>query len=199
VIEDASEVRLTRAPAGAPLQVLARVTEGLRTPSRSAQRDGDGTLRLSSSCPSFFGGFCDVDYEIRVPSGTLVRARAAGGDIVAADLVSERPIDLESSAGDVTATDLSAPAMRLSSSADRIEVDSSAGDVSVALAAPATRLLAHSSAGDLDVLVPDAVYRLDATSSGGDVDSSEIRTDPGARREIVAHSSAGDVSVAARR
>jgi hypothetical protein len=49
------------------------------------------------------------------------------------------------------------------------------------------------------VLVPDAVYRLDATSSGGDVDSSEIRTDPGARREIVAHSSAGDVSVAARR
>jgi hypothetical protein len=209
VIEDASDVRLTRAPAGAPLQVLARVTEGLRTPSRSAQRDGDGTLRLSSSCPSFFGGFCDVDYEIRVPSGTLVRARAAGGDIVAADLVSERPIDLESSAGDVTATDLSAPAMRLSSSAgdvsarglsaDRIEVDSSAGDVSVALAAPATRLLAHSSAGDLDVLVPDAVYRLDATSSGGDVDSSEIRTDPGARREIVAHSSAGDVSVAARR
>ena len=209
LIEDASDVRLTRAPAGAPLEVLARVTEGLRAPERSAQRDGDGALRLSSSCPSFFGGSCDVDYEIRVPSGTLVRARAAGGDIVAADLVSKRPIDLESSAGDVTATDLSAPAMRLSSgagdvsarglSADRIEVDSSAGDVSVALAAPATRLLAHSSAGDLDVLVPDAVYRLDATSSGGDVDSSEIRTDPGARREIVAHSSAGDVSVAARR
>ena len=209
VIEDASDVRLTRAPAGASLQVLARLTEGLRTPERSAQREADGTLRLSSSCPSFFGGSCGVDYEIRVPSGTLVRARAAGGDIVASDLVSRRPIDLESSAGDVTATDLSAPAVRLSSSAGdvsarglsagRVEVASSAGDVSVALATPAERLLADASAGDVDVLVPEAVYRLEATSSAGDVDSAEISTDPTSPRTITAHSGAGDVSVAARR
>lgn len=209
VIEDASDVRLTRAPAGAPVQVLAHVTEGLRTPERSAQREGDGTLRLSSSCASFFGGFCDVDYEIRVPSGTLVRARANGGDIVASDLVSGRPVDLESSAGDVTATDVSAPAVRLSSSAgdvsarglsaERVEVDSSAGDVSVALATPAEQLLAESSAGDVDVLVPNAVYRLDATSSAGDVNSAEISTNPTSPRTITAHSSGGDVSVAARR
>jgi hypothetical protein len=209
VIEDASDVRLTRAPAEAPLQVLARVTEGLRKPEQSAERDADGTLRLSSSCPSFFGGSCDVDYEIRVPSGTLVRAHVAGGDIVAEDLDSRDPIDLESSAGDVTATDVSAPIVRLSSSAGdveasglaaaRVEAGSSAGDVSVSLATPAERLLADSSAGDVDVLVPDAVYRVEATSSAGDVEAGEIRTDPAAPRTIAAHSSAGDVSITARR
>lgn len=209
VVEDASDVRLTSAPAGAPLQVIARLTEGLRTPERSAQRDGDGTLRLSSSCPAFFGGRCGVDYEIRVPSGTLVRAQAAGGDVVAANLVSSEPIELKSSAGDVTATDLRAPVVRLSSSAgdvdarglsaDRVEADSSAGDVLVALATPAEQLLADSSAGDVDVVVPNAIYRVEATSSAGDVEASEIRTDPDAPRTIAARSSAGDVRVEARR
>jgi hypothetical protein len=209
VVEDASDIRLNRAPAGAPLEVRARVTECLRKPDRSAQREGDGTLRLSSSCPAFFGGSCSVDYEISVPSGTLVRARAAGGDVVAEDLVSTEPIELKSSAGDVTVTDVRAPVVRLSSSAgdvdarglsaERIEADSSAGDVLVALATPAERLLAHSSAGDVDVVVPDAIYRIDATSSAGDVDAGEIRTDPDAPRTITARSSAGDVSVAARR
>jgi hypothetical protein len=209
VIEDASDVLLSSAPRGAPLQVVARVTEGLRKPDRSAQREADGTLRLSSSCPAFFGGQCDVDYELRVPSGTVVRAKSAGGDIVAEDLVSTRPIELESSAGDVSAADVSAPLVRLSSSAgdvaarglsaERVEAHSSAGDVALALATPAERLLAHSSAGDVDVVVPDAIYRVEATSSAGDVEAGEIRTDPAAPRTIAARSSAGDVHVTARR
>ncbi len=209
VIDDASDVRLSSAPRGAPLDVVARVTEGLSKPERSGQREADGTLRLSSSCSGLFGGQCDVDYEIQVPSGTLVRAKAAGGDIVAEGLVSGRPIELESSAGDVTVSDVSAPVVRLSSSAGdvaarglsagQVEADSSAGDVAVALAIPAERLLASSSAGDVDVSVPDAVYRVDANSSAGDVESGDIRTDPDAPRAIAARSSAGDVRVAARR
>ncbi len=209
VIDDASDVRLSSAPRGAPLEVIARVTEGLRKPERSGEREADGTLRLSSSCSGLFGGQCDVDYEIRVPSGTLVRAKATGGDIVAEGLVSGRPIELESSAGDVTVSDVSAPVVRLSSSAGdvaarglsagQVEADSSAGDVAVALAIPAERLLASSSAGDVDVSVPDAVYRVDANSSAGDVESGDIRTDPDAPHAITARSSAGDVRVAARR
>lgn len=209
IVEDAGDVRLTGAPADEPVQVLARVTEGLRSPSRSAERDGDGTLRLSSSCPGFFGGQCDVGYDIRVPSGTLVRAQASAGDVTAEDLRSSRPLELESSAGDVTAIDVAAPSMRLSSSAGdvsgrglsaaRIQAHSSAGDVVLALGTPAERLLADSSAGDVELLVPDAVYRVDTGSSAGDVDDGGLRTDPSAARIIAAHSSAGDVRVAARR
>jgi hypothetical protein len=209
VVEDAGDVRLSSAPAGAPVQVIARVTEGLRKPGRSAERSSDGTLRLSSSCPGFFGGRCDVSYEIRVPSGTPVRAEAAAGDVVAENLTTTEPLELKSSAGDVTAIDVTAPSVILSSSAgdvqarglsaERIELDSSAGDVLAALRTPAARLLAGSSAGDVELLVPDAVYRVDASSSAGDVDTSAVRNDPGAERTIAAHSSAGDVSVIARR
>jgi hypothetical protein len=209
VIEDASDVHLTGAPAGASVQALARITEGLRTPSRSGERGADGTLALSAACPGPFGGHCEVSYEIRVPAGTPVRAEADAGDIVAEDLASAEPVELKSSAGDVTAIDVSAPSITLFSSAgdvearglsaDRVDLGSSAGDVLVSLRTPAERLLADSSAGDVEVLVPDAVYRVDASSSAGDVDASDVRTDPGSARAITAHSSAGDVSVATAR
>lgn len=209
VIDGASDVTLTSAPAGAPVQVLARVTEGLRSPSRTAERGPGGRLALSASCPGFLGGQCGVSYEIRVPSGTLVRAEADSGDVVAENLVSSQPVELGSSAGDVTAIGVEAPAIALSSSAGdvegralsaaRIEADSSAGDVLLSLRTPAERLNAESSAGDVDVVVPDAVYRLDASSSAGDVDAARISTDPQSPRAITAHSSAGDVTVAPAR
>jgi Putative adhesin len=209
VVEGASDVTLTGAPAGGSLEVVARVTEGLRSPSHSGQRTGDGELRLSASCPGFFGGRCAVDYEIRVPSGTVVRADASGGDVVAEEITTTEPFRLESSAGDVTANDVTAPAIELSSSAgdvsgralsaERLELESSAGDVTASLRTPAERLLADSSAGDVELVVPDEVYRLDASSSAGDVDASDVSTDPDAPRAIVARSSAGDVRVIARR
>jgi Putative adhesin len=207
VIEDASDVRLVGAPAASSLQVVARVTEGLWSPDRSSERPAGGELRLSSSCPVLSGSSCSVDYTIRVPSGTVVRAGASGGDVVAENLSTTRPLELASSAGDVTAIDITAPSIVLSSSAGDViarglstrglRAESSAGDVAVALDTVAERLVAQSSAGDVDVLVPDAVYNVDATSSAGD-ENTRIRSDPESRRELTAHSSAGDVSVAAR-
>jgi hypothetical protein len=209
VVEDASDVRLTSAPAGDPLRVVTHITEGLREPGRSAERTGGGGLRLSSSCPGFFGGQCSVDYEIRVPAGTTVNVSASAGDVSAEDLKTTQPLELHTSAGDVSATGVSAPSIELSSSSgdvqarrlsgDRIELDSSAGDVVASLETPAEQLLAHSSAGDVELLVPDAVYRVDATSSAGDADADNVRTDPESPRSITAHSSAGDVRVTARR
>jgi hypothetical protein len=208
VVEGASDVRLTGAPEGAPLEVVTRATEGLRAPGRSVERAPGGELRLSSSCPNFLGGQCGVDYTISVPSGTVVRADADAGDVVAERLTTSEPLVLSTSAGDVTASEVAAPSIALSSSAgdvearalsaDAIRLESSAGDVVASLATPAERLLADSSAGDVELLVPDALYRVDATSSAGDVDDDQLRTDPAARRSITAHSGAGDVRVAAR-
>ena len=181
---------------------------GSISPGSSAERDGDGTLRLSASC-GFFAGECGVGYEIRVPAGTVVHVEADAGDVVAEQLESSEPIELRSSAGDVSAVDVDAPSIKLSSSAgdveardlsaDRIELESSAGDVVASLRTPAEQLLADSSAGDVELIVPDSVYRLDATSSAGDVETSGVSTDPGSSRAITAHSSAGDVRVAPRR
>ena len=207
VVEDASDVRLAGAPADAPLAVETRATEGLRTPDRSVERAG-GELRLSSSGCGFLGGQCEVDYTIRVPSGTVVRVEADAGDVTAERLTTTEPLVLDSSAGDVTAVDVRAPSIELSSSAGdvegralgarRINLHSSAGDVIASLATPADVVRANSSAGDVELLVPNEVYRVDATSSAGDVDASHLRTDPSARRAITAHSSAGDVRLAAQ-
>jgi hypothetical protein len=207
-ISDASDVQLTSAPAGTPLQVRARVTEGLRSPDRNVRRRG-GTLELTSSCPILFGGSCDVDYEIAVPAGTAVRVDANGGDIVAEDLVSTLPVQLESSGGDITAIDVTAPELRLSSSAGDVEAsgvrsevvhaESSAGDVSLSLRTPPDRVEVDSSAGDVELVLPDETYRVEASTSAGEVDDRELRTDPESPRIVVAHSSAGDVRIEARR
>jgi hypothetical protein len=208
VIDDASNVRLTSAPAGADLRVRAKVTEGLRTPDRNVERS-DGTLHLSSGCGFVFGGNCGVDYEIAVPAGTSVDVDATAGDIHAEDLTSTVPVKLESSAGDVSAVDVTAPELVLSSSAgdvdargvraERVAGESSAGDVSLSLRTPPRRVDAHSSAGDVNIVLPDAEYRVDASSSAGDVDTRRVSTDSSSPRIVNARSSAGDVQIEARR
>jgi hypothetical protein len=209
VVDEASDVTLTSTPAAGELQVRARVTEGLRTPDRDVEQRG-GTLRLSSSCGFLFGDSnCNVDYEIAVPAGTAVRVDATSGDVRAEDLTSTVPLELESSAGDVSLTDVTAPELVLSSSAgdvdatgvraERVSAESSAGDVTLSLRSAPMRVDADSSAGDVEVVVPDEVYRVDASSSAGDVDSRRVRNDPASNRVIRARSSAGDVTIEARR
>ena len=207
VIDDASDVRLTSAPAGEELRVRARVTEGLGTPDRDVEQR-DGALMLSSSCGFFFGN-CEVEYDIAVPAGTSVRVDATSGDVHAEELTSTVPVELESSAGDVTAVDVSTPELRLSSSAgdveargvraERVSAESSAGDVVLSLRTAPERVDADSSAGDVEIVLPDEVYRVDASTSAGEVDTSDVRNDPTSRRVVNAESSAGDVRIEARR
>jgi Putative adhesin len=207
VIDDASDVRLTSAPPGDELRVVARVTEGLGTPQRDVEQSG-GTLALASSCGFFFDS-CDVKYDVAVPRGTAVRVDANSGDVRAEDLTSTVPVELKSSAGDVSVTDVSAPELRLSSSAgdvegrgvraERVNAESSAGDVFLSLRSAPDRVDAESSAGDVDIVLPDELYRVDANTSAGDTDTRDVRTDPASKRVVNVSSSAGDVRVEARR
>ena len=89
-VADDGDVRLTGAPAGSPVRVVMRVTEGLRTPGargRARRRRHAAALLL---VPALFAGQCGVDYDVSVPPGVAVRADSSAGDVVAEDLV-ERP------------------------------------------------------------------------------------------------------------
>lgn len=204
VVEDASDVTLTSAPAGTPLRVVARVTKGLSAPDRREDREG-ATLRLDSSCPLIFADSCAVDYELAIPPDVEVRIDARGGDVEALGLRSERAIVLHSSAGDVDADGIVAPELRATSSAgdvalidveaERITARTTAGDVHVEAGTPFDALSATSTAGDASVLVPDDVYALDARTTAGDVDARSLRTDPDAPRRLTVTSTAGDVRV----
>lgn len=208
-IEGSSDVRITGAPAGAPVSVVAEITEGLRSPRRRVERQPDGTLRLSSSCQVLFGGSCDVDYDIAVPAGTRVRIDAGAGDVDLEQLASGTPVQIRTSAGDISAVGLDVPELELRASAGDVEahdvsarvvrVRTSAGDVALSLDDPLVRLEVDASAGDVDIEVPDRAYRLDVDSTAGDVDTSTVRNDPDARRTIEAHASAGDITIGARR
>jgi hypothetical protein len=209
VVEDDSDIRITSAPAGAPLEVRARVTESLVAPERRAQRNADGALQLSSSCsPELFSGYCGVDYEIAVPAGTAIQADTSAGDITLRDVRSTVPTELHSSAGDITVVGATTPALRLSTDAgdirasgvrsDEVAADTSAGDIEASLLGLAKRLDVRSSAGDIAIVVPDAVYRLETRTSAGDIDDQEIQTSPNASRRITAVTSAGDIRIEAR-
>ena len=210
VIEDDSDIRITSAPAGAPLEVRTRITESLVTPDRRAERGDDGSLRLSSSCsPGLIAGWCSVDYEIAVPAGTAIQADTSAGDITARDIRSTVPTQLFSSAGDITVIGAVTPALRLNTDAgdvrasgiraDEVELDSAAGDIDASLLGLADRLDVRTSAGDIGIVVPDAIYRVDTRTSAGDIDDQEIRTSPRAERSIRAVTSAGDIRIESRR
>jgi putative adhesin len=202
------DVHLVRAPARSPVTVTAHVTEGLRTPHRSATRSAGGTLRLSASCTDtpFGGAACDVGYTVAVPAGTGLTVDSSGGDVSVRDYAGRAPLAVSSSSGDVDLTGISVPVLRLESSAGDVNgggirarvvvAKSTAGDVELTLASPARRLAAESSAGDVRLTVPDVPYRVKASSSAGDVRDGAIRQDPHAARRIDASSSAGDVTIA---
>lgn len=208
VIDDASDVRLTSAPAGAPLELVTKLTEGLRTPSHDAQLTGDGTLHLSSSCGWVFGNSCAVDYEIRVPEGTRVHVDASSGDVHAEHLRSTQPVVLAASSGDIDAIGVTAPALKLYTSsgdieasrvrADTVRAEASSGDVLLALARAADRVDAAASSGDILVDVPDALYRVETQAGSGDVDDGELRTSPRAARSISATTGSGDIHLQTR-
>ena len=108
-IEDASDVRLTSAPAGRRLQVVAQVTEGLRTPERDVERARRHAAALSSSLRLPVRRPLRRRLRDPVPAGTSCDADATAGDVRAENLRSTVPVVLESSAGDVTAIDVTAP------------------------------------------------------------------------------------------
>ena len=209
VIDDDSDVHLTSAPAGGPVEVRARITEGLSSPTRDAEQTGDGELRLSSSCATFLSEWCGVDYDVRVPAGTAIDVETSSGDVTVENVSSEEPVTLSTSAGDVDALGVTAPSVRLDTSAGDIDAraiharnvvaDTSAGDIKLSLESPLRRVDTNTSAGDIHLVVPDAVYALRTDTSAGDVDTGELRTSPRGTAEINAVTSAGDIRIEPRR
>jgi hypothetical protein len=188
--EGSGDISLTGAPAGSDVTVVANVTEGLATPSRHASLDPGGALHLTTHCPGLLGLECQVDYHVTVPPGITVHANSGAGSVVASDITTSSQLRLESGAGDVTATGVSAP---------MITLDSGAGDVRAQLRTAAQHLEATSGAGDVTLTVPDERYAVQASSGAGTVSDSSIRIDPSSPRTIHASSGAGDVRISVNR
>jgi Putative adhesin len=160
------DVHLTAAPAGSAVAVDEHVTEGLTSPHSEAVRMSGGVLHLSADCSFVFANSCGASYTIAVPSGIVVDAHSADGNIDA-DGISAGDVTLQSGNGDVTASLNQAPA----------------------------RLKATSGNGDVTLTVPNTTYAVHASSGNGSVSDGTLRIDPSARRTITATSGNGDVTI----
>jgi DUF4097 and DUF4098 domain-containing protein YvlB len=145
----------------------------------------DGKLTLSASCPGQLS--CGVHYELSVPPDVAVQVSSGFGNIDAAGLSSTSSIRLDTTAGDIRASGLSAPDVRLATGV---------GSLTASLSHPATRLDAGTVAGALKLTVPNASYALQTHTSLGHVSDGAVSVNPAAPRSIDAHSSLGDITIA---
>lgn len=184
------------------VRVVIRLEEGWSRIERVARVDGD-RLVLSAACPVFSGPFCSATYEVHVPRRLDVVARSENADVGASDV--DGAVTAGSSNGDVTGTRLGGEAQLTTDNgsvegvdltSDDVVGSSSNGDVELEMARAPRSVRAESDNGDVVVIVPrgSELYAVDATTDNGDA-VTPIRTDPSARRRIVARSDNGDVTV----
>jgi len=164
--------------------VDADISEGLRSGDHRERVEGD-RLVVRATCPAFGSQWCGATYTIRVPRGVAVHATSSDSSITVAGI--DGDLQLHSSDGGITASDVRSPTVAASSGD---------GHVALTFAAAPTQVRATSSDGAVTVVVPDTPdpYRVDATSSDGTTDVG-VRTDPTSTRVIDAHSSDGRVTV----
>jgi hypothetical protein len=164
---DAGTIDLSAAP-DATTGVTATRRWAYQAPPNQPVRDGD-RLTITAHCPNIeqFAAFgtCHTDYQLAVPAGVRVQVATSAGNITATDLPT---------------TDLAAR--------------TSAGAITLSFTAVPESVRVHTSAGDVQLVVPYGDYHLDADTAAGDVRVGVV-DDPGSPRLIDAHSSAGDVKI----
>lgn len=198
---DSGSITLRRSPSPT-VTVRTKITKGLAAPRHREEMEGD-RLVLRAWCVEPISFVCSVSFDVDVPAGVDVDARAVGGGLRAEGV--DANLRLRSSGGGVR-VDGGAGRLDLDSSGGGVRVEgaaaadvrarSSGGDVRVGLTVEAVNVDVSSSGGGVTVEMPDtpAAYRVDARSSGGGT-SIDVRTDPSSDRRITARSSGGGVTV----
>lgn len=144
--------------------------------------EGD-TLRITSRCPRLDGEHCSTDFTVKLPVTAAVEATVAAGGVKVRDLRGTQR--LTSSAGNVSATGLRAPDVR---------VEAKAGSIDLEFADAPQTVDAQSKAGNVRIALPSGPYRIDAGTVAGRVKVG-VDQDQGADRRITARTVAGSVTI----
>jgi hypothetical protein len=201
-------VSIIQGARGTPVLVATRITRSFTAPQRSDHVDG-GVLRLASSCDSWLGGPCAVDYDVTVPPGTRVAADVGSGDVRIAGLRTPGPLVVRGGSGDLDVRHVSAPEVDLRVGSGNIEgdlrsplvtVELGSGDLALALGQAPEHLRASAGSGDIELAVPAGSYRIDADTGSGDVTTDDaLALDDRSPRLLSVSTGSGDVDLRARR
>ncbi len=185
--------------------------EALNLIARATVAFSHGNLRIGIPEPArrTLGRDPGVDVDVRLPSGSTIRAETGSGDIVLAGAMHD--VDLRTGSGDVRVDRAAAAKARTGSGdvviaqADTASVRCGSGDIE--LGAVHGDIEAESASGDVriggfgtearvttasgDVHVDDLAGRLEAKTASGDVHVARAQ-----EGEIQARTASGDISVA---
>ncbi|MEU8136801.1 DUF4097 family beta strand repeat-containing protein [Streptodolium elevatio] len=164
----------------------------------------EGTLRLTTNCPSFFTVDCDGDYTVAVPPTVkAVKVRSGDGSISVRGLAAD--IDLHSGDGSMKIRDVRAGTLKLSTSdgsvsvagtaATDLTVSSGDGGVGLTLTEPPMHVKASTGDGSLRLTLPrtEDAYRTSVKVGDGS-QTIQIKQDPDSPRTIELNTGDGSVT-----
>jgi hypothetical protein len=171
--------------------------------SDPSEKYADGKLEIKGTGCGFLSFGCTTDYVVTVPKDLKVTIESSSGDLKASDLpagaslkTSSGGIEVHRIGGDLSLKSSSGRLEAYDLTASSVTSQSSSGSVELNFAAVPSSVQAKSSSGDLDVRLPNGseTYKVETDSSSGD-ESARVKTDPASTRTITAKTSSGNVTV----
>ncbi|MGP8302081.1 DUF4097 family beta strand repeat-containing protein [Streptomyces inhibens] len=175
------DIEIVPIDAGGSIKVTEKYRYNDQKPkSEHGVKDGRLTLE-AEDCG--MGRRCEVGYRVLLPRNASVDLHTSGGDITVRGTAGA--ITAETSGGDITVAD---------STARKMKVRTSGGNVEATLSSAPDDVSARTSGGDVTVRLPKGSYAVDASTSGGTRKVS-VPTDESSAHKVTARTSGGDVSV----
>jgi hypothetical protein len=171
--------------------------------SDPSEKYKDGMLEIKGTGCGFLSFGCTTQYVVTVPKDVKVTIESSSGDLKASDL--QAGASLKTSSGGIEVHRIGGELSLKSSSGDlqaqdltatAVTSESSSGGVELSFTTAPSSVQAKSSSGDLAVRLPDGseTYKVETDSSSGN-EAATVKTDPASTRTITAKTSSGDVTV----
>jgi hypothetical protein len=152
------------------------------TPPAARRVVSGTTLTLSYTCKAELS--CGISYTLQVPRSVAVQVAASSGAITLTSLAG--PVTARTDAGEITADDLTSPAVAFSSDA---------GGIIATCTAPPRTLTASTKLGAITLSVPEAdAYKISTHTFVG-ASTISVRRSAGSPYAITASSDVGSVSI----
>lgn len=182
---DVGSIRVEQVTGARRVEIRVHSRGAWRLPSFSQHRSGDQLVVAGGCRVRTWFDDCRSDLVMRVPAGLKLKATSSVGNVRARGQFEQ--LSLESSTGNVTATNLRVPQVR---------VVSSVGNVELGFVEPPEDVDVTNSVGNSRVVVPDdgTAYDLHATTSVGSTRTA-VPVDSSSMLRISVTSSVGNAEV----
>lgn len=198
---ESSDIAVRGAAGATGVDITRKLNWGSSRPGIRETWNGD-VLTISVDCDGWNN--CSVDYLVSVAPSVAVVADVSSGDITVTDLAA--PAKVSTSSGDVRVRGLSADSLDVRSTSGDVTLEglttksvkahATSGDIRLTFAAAPTTVEADSTSGDVTVTMPhsDMTYKVAMDATSGDT-SSDIGNNEAGTGSLSLRATSGDIRV----